>query len=128
MADQNTTPLPSKSKTRQLTTSMFSIEGLKFLLYLGTIVVAVVVFMWTSQATQDARISINSTKIERNETRHDEHTRGATQAFEKIDRTLIAQQELMTRTRESLVRLEVAQEKLVDEVKNLSEEVKKRNP
>lgn len=121
MADQSATRVPHRSKM-----AFVSLEGAKFLVYLGTVVVAVVVFMWTSQASQDARISTNCTAIDRNTTRHDEHTRNAMQTFEKLDRTLTAQQELMTKTRESLVRLEVAQERLAHEVQNLAAEVKKR--
>lgn len=103
----------------------FPLEVLKFVLYVGTLVVGIVAFVLTSQAAQDQRITSNANTADRNTTRYEDHARHATQTFEKIDRTLIAQQELLTRTRETLVRMEVSQDQLVDEVKNLSEQMRK---
>jgi septal ring factor EnvC (AmiA/AmiB activator) len=116
----NYTPLKQKKG--------FPLELVKFLVYLGTLIIAITVFIFTSQAAQDRRIGENCTSIERNATRHQEHVQHAVQTFDKIDRTLTSQQELMTKTRETMVKVEVSQEKLVEEVKKLSDEVRKRAP
>ena len=116
-----TTNIPMKKKT-------FPLEILKFAVYLATLIVAITVFIFTSQASQDRRIGDNCTAIDRNATKHQEHTHNAVKTFEKIEETLTNQQEVLMKTRETLIKVEVSQEKLVEEVKKLSDEVKKRVP
>jgi hypothetical protein len=106
----------SKSKT-------ITIEVLKFALYVGAMIVSITVFILSSQAKQDQKIGENATSIERNATRHEEHTRHATEAFRKIDTTMTAQQQLQTDTREALIRVEESNKTLTEQVKELSKKV-----
>lgn len=114
-------PTPAKRERATL-------EVVKFAIYLATLVVGGVVFVFVSQAAQDARISDNAGCIKQTETRHEGHVRQATETFAKLDRTLTAQQDLLARTREAIAGLEVSQRQVVDEVRRMHEEVRRGNP
>lgn len=111
-------PTTSMSKAKYVT-----YEGLKFMLYVGVIVVSMVVFVLSSQAAQDEAITKTCSDIERIELRYDEHAVNASRAFDKIDRTLVSQQQVLTQTREALIRLDESNKRIVDEVKKLSDQV-----
>ena len=113
MAD---TPKPSKGKA-------ITIEAVKFFLYAATVIAAMIVFVFTSQASQDKQINQNCSAIDKNETRHQEHVRHSTETFRNLDSTMKAQQQVMTQTREVLIRLDESNKRLTDEVKELSRKV-----
>ena len=120
MAGDLATPLPQRGET--------SINLIKFALYVGTIIISAIVFVFISQASQDDRIADANAKTKLVESRHEDNAKQAAETFAKIDRTLTTQQDLLTKTRESMLRLEGSQDRLVDEVKRLSVEVRRQNP
>lgn len=118
-------PAPLPRQTPAPTTSMsrakyVTYEGLKFMIYVGVIVISMVVFVLTSQAAQDTSLIELSSDIERIEIRHNEHVDAATEVFHKIDRTLVSQQEVLTKTREALIRLDESNRRIAEQVKELT--------
>ena len=104
----------SKGKT-------ITIEILKFALYVGAMIVSITVFIMSSQAQQDSKINTNCTSIEKNSTKHEAHVEHATEAFRKLDDTMMEQRKVMTDTREVLIRLDESNKQLAEQVKGLAE-------
>lgn len=116
------------TKNGNVRSKTLTIEVLKFALYVGATIVAVIVFVFGVQGSQDEKIRTNRASVELNAVRHEEHVDRAIDTFKKIDSTLDAQQKLMQQTREALVKVDVSQQQLVNEVKKLSEKVEGAKP
>jgi hypothetical protein len=98
------------------------------------VAVSVVIFFWRSQADQDVVVAGAQTHISTVETSLQSHLATSNKIFESIDRTMIAQQQLVADTREKLSGVHATQVAIKEEngrltttIRELTREIRKSN-
>jgi len=129
MADTECTPNGKKKLLDHI-----SWRDVSYMTTLIVVAVSVVVFFWRSQAAQDAVVAGEQTHISMVETALQGHLETSNKIFASIDRTLIAQQQLVADTREKLSGVHATQVAIKEEngrltatIRELTREIRKSN-
>jgi len=109
-------------------------RDVSYMTTLIVVAVSVVVFFWRSQAAQDVVVAREQTHISMVETSLQSHLETSNKIFASIDRTLIAQQQLVADTREKLSGVHATQVAIKEEngrltatIRELTREIRKSN-
>ena len=127
----------TKTKKRTLKVKEFpvlSFETVKFLLYIVGLSSAVMLFVWRSQAAQDAEIEVNGRAVGAVKGVQQEHLKQSTETFREFKECLTEQRKAIASTRETMSAVRATQEAIKNEngrlsraVEKLAEEVRKAN-
>lgn len=131
---------PEKKKILGMSISFVKDVG-RFVAWVISAAVVIVVFYFVSEREQERRVSDNKTKTEKTEERLSDHIEHAikafdrsTQTFDKLDRTMTAQRTLIREARETLSAVDATQQEIKKEngrlarsIEDLAREVRKRN-
>ena len=141
MPNNNNNCDPEKKRKILGLSAGFVKDATKFMAWILSATVAIIVFYFLSEAKQEQRISNNKTKAEKTEERLSDHIEHATKAFDratltfdKLDSTLTEQRTIINETRITLSAVNATQQeikkengRLAQSVDELAKEVRERN-